>query len=413
MWSTRLNPSSDHGVTTVVTGNCGVAGFAPCRREDQDLLVDVMSGVEDVPGVVMTEGLAWDLGKPAEFLDAIEARAHDIDIAVLLPHSPLRVYAMGAPGAHQEQATLEDRALMRDLAREAIAAGALGFASSRLALHRTGSGEAIPSYAVAEEEIAAIAEGVADAGGGLMQFVADLPMAGYDAVLTPLFQIARTHGLPAHLHARDGQRRPQLWQTAVGSWKRKYRRRVDHRPDIPGRSAWSWGSNSTRIPSCRAPPIAPWRSCRWRNASRRCATRSGARPTLPTRRSRGIRSAGMSRNWAWLFPLRDRPDYEPPENESIAARAEARGVSPAEEASTAFSTTAVTRRCTAGARRLPRRFARHARATDGSRRRRHRFGRRRSHRHDLRRQFPDVPADAFGARSRSWSGCRCQRRYAT
>src|SRR6201984_1168454 len=180
IWSERLTPSSAHGVTTVVVGNCGV-GFAPCRKEDHDVLVDVMAGVEDIPGVVMTDGLPWTWETFPEYMDALEAGKRDIDVATYLPHSPLRVYVMGQRGANREPATPEDLAQMRALAREAIDVGALGFASSRLTIHKTESGSPIPSYDAAREEIEEIARGVVDGGGGLLHFRDDIPAGGYTA----------------------------------------------------------------------------------------------------------------------------------------------------------------------------------------------------------------------------------------
>jgi N-acyl-D-aspartate/D-glutamate deacylase len=171
IWSEHLAPSSLHGVTTAVMGNCGV-GFAPCRPADHDLLVNAMEGVEDIPEVVMTEGLRWDWETFPDYLDAVAGRPHDIDVAAFLPHSPLRVYAMGARGAAGQPATAQDIARMADLAREAAAAGALGFATSRTEIHRRGDGEHIPSFNSGEPELTAIA--AAFGGRGIVQLVTNL-----------------------------------------------------------------------------------------------------------------------------------------------------------------------------------------------------------------------------------------------
>src|SRR5579864_3860554 len=152
VWSDRLSPSSSHGVTTVIGGNCGV-GFAPCRPEHRELLVSVMEGVEDIPEVVMTEGLTWDWETYPDYLDAVERHPHDIDFASQIPHSAVRVYVMGQRGADREAATPEDLAKMQGVVREAIGVGALGFATSRLVIHKTGQGDPIPTWQSAETEL--------------------------------------------------------------------------------------------------------------------------------------------------------------------------------------------------------------------------------------------------------------------
>ncbi|MDT5127124.1 MAG: N-acyl-D-amino-acid deacylase, partial [Mycobacterium sp.] len=189
IWSDRMIPSSAHGVTTAVMGNCGV-GFAPCRPDDHETLVDLMAGVEDIPGVVMVDGLPWTWETFPEFLDALDGQPRDIDVAAYLPHSPLRVYVMGQRGVDREPATAEDLALMRKLAAEAVEVGALGFASSRLTLHKSESGRPIPSFEAGHAEIEAIARGVKDAGGGLIQFVPDLVAGDYGPALQTVFDVA-------------------------------------------------------------------------------------------------------------------------------------------------------------------------------------------------------------------------------
>ena len=170
LWENRLTPSSGHGVTTVVMGNCGV-GFAPCRPAERDLLVAVMEGVEDVPEVVMVEGLPWKWETFPEYLDALEARELDIDVAAQLPHSALRVYVMGDRAGSYEAPTAEDLAQMRTLTSEAIAAGAIGISTSRNLMHRTKAGELAPSLFSEEDELRALAEGLHDAEAGVFQII--------------------------------------------------------------------------------------------------------------------------------------------------------------------------------------------------------------------------------------------------
>jgi N-acyl-D-aspartate/D-glutamate deacylase len=214
IWSDRMTPSSAHGVTTAVMGNCGV-GFAPCRAEDHEVLVDVMAGVEDIPGVVMVDGLPWDWETFPEYLDVLDTRRRDIDVAAYLPHSPLRVYVMGQRGADREPATDDDLKQMRALAKEAIEVGALGFASSRFSFHKTASGELIPTYDAAQAEIAAIADGVADGGGGLIQFVPDIAAGGYANVLQQIFEAAHDAGLPVTFTLATGNSGDPIWPDAI------------------------------------------------------------------------------------------------------------------------------------------------------------------------------------------------------
>ena len=161
-WDDRMTPSSWHGVTTAVMGNCGV-GFAPVRPDAHDRLISLMEGVEDIPGAVLDEGIEWTWESFGEYLDAVEQRPHDIDLCAQLPHGALRLYVMGERAARLEDATQDDAAAMRVLATEALRAGAIGFSTSRTLNHRTATGDPTPSLRARADELEAIALGVADA----------------------------------------------------------------------------------------------------------------------------------------------------------------------------------------------------------------------------------------------------------
>ena len=172
IWDSRFAPSSWHGVTTAVMGNCGV-GFAPVRPGDTERLVELMEGVEDIPGVALHEGLDWAWESFADYLDALERRPHDIDFAAQLPHAALRVYVMGERASRLEMATREDVARMRRLTAEAVRAGALGVSTSRSINHRTSTGDPTPSLRAAEDELLGLALGLQDAGAGVLQIICD------------------------------------------------------------------------------------------------------------------------------------------------------------------------------------------------------------------------------------------------
>ena len=207
IWSDRLNPSSDHGVTTVVMGNCGI-GFAPCRPGDRQDLIELMEGVEDIPGAVTSEGLTWDWETFPDFLDALDRRARDIDVGVLVPHSPVRVYVMGERGIRREPATAEDRAAMCQLVREGLEAGALGLGTSKLAAHRSSKGELIPTYSADEAELTELASELGKAGHGVFQMVTDVGYTTYAEQLPLIARIAAAAGRPltyTHPQSSDWQ----------------------------------------------------------------------------------------------------------------------------------------------------------------------------------------------------------------
>ena len=171
-WDGRMQPSSWHGVTTVVMGNCGV-GFAPCKVGDHDRLIKLMEGVEDIPFPVLAEGLPWSWESYEGYLDALAERRFDIDIGSQLPHAALRVFVMGERGADREPATAADIAAMAAIARRAVEAGAFGFTTSRTLNHRTSDGAPTPTLTAGEDELTGIAMALAAAGKGVLQVVSD------------------------------------------------------------------------------------------------------------------------------------------------------------------------------------------------------------------------------------------------
>ncbi|UXC93628.1 MULTISPECIES: amidohydrolase family protein [Sphingobium] len=212
-WENRLAPSSDHGVTTVVMGNCGV-GFAPSRPEHRRLMIKLMEGVEDIPEVVMAEGVPFNWETFPEYLDALEKRESDIDFAAQLPHSPLRVYVMGERGANLEPPTPEDLAEMRRLTAEAIHAGAIGVTTSRSYAHQFRDGRPAPSVKSEDQEVLALAEGLRDAGKGVFQMVPSYDVTAAER-MDLLDDIARTSGRPVSFTFMQTPKGEGDWQEMV------------------------------------------------------------------------------------------------------------------------------------------------------------------------------------------------------
>lgn len=182
-WEHRLHPSSAHGVTTAVIGNCGV-GFAPCKPTERDMLIKLMEGVEDIPFPVLAEGLPWTWESYPEYLDFLSQRSYDMDFLSLVPHAALRLYVMGKRGAEREEATDQDIAQMCSLLADALDAGAAGIGTSRTIMHRSSDGKAIFTLDASDKELLALAKVLKDKGKGVFQIVEDmhLPDASLDRV---------------------------------------------------------------------------------------------------------------------------------------------------------------------------------------------------------------------------------------
>jgi N-acyl-D-aspartate/D-glutamate deacylase len=211
MWDSHLAPSSWHGVTTVVMGNCGV-GFAPVRKNTQDAVVALMEGVEDLPGPCLNEGLDWSWESFGEYLTALERRKHDIDFCALLPHAPMRVFVMGDRALNLEDANQEDIARMRELTAEAVRAGAFGFSTSRTIAHKTLAGDHTPTLRAQEAELIGIAMGMKDAGGGFIEMTSDWNTPDPATEFAMVRRIMEASGRPLVFSLTQRHDRTEAWK---------------------------------------------------------------------------------------------------------------------------------------------------------------------------------------------------------
>ena len=218
-WDEELRPSINHGVTTIVMGNCGV-GFAPVRKKDRDRLIKLMEGVEDIPGTALHEGIHWDWETFPEYLDALDAMPHTIDFAAMVPHDPLRVYVMGERALAEEKATPDDIAKMQVLTRQALEAGAAGFSTGRSDFHRDADGNWTPASEAHPSELAGIAKSLAGLGHGVLHAVNDFnqerPGDDFDTefdILEQYFSAAPGHKASMTLMQRDLV--PDHWQRII------------------------------------------------------------------------------------------------------------------------------------------------------------------------------------------------------
>ncbi|MEO5839267.1 MAG: amidohydrolase family protein [Acidimicrobiales bacterium] len=214
-WDPLLEPSTLHGVTTLVMGNCGV-GFAPVRPGSEAWLIQLMEGVEDIPGAALAEGMQWEWESFTEYLDVLDRKPLSIDIGAQVPHGAVRAYVMGERGASNEVATADDIAAMRDIVREAIEAGALGFSTSRTLAHRAKDGVPVPGTFADEAELFGIADALRDAGAGIYELVPlgavgedlDAPMREVEL----MSRLAAYTGLPVTFALTQVDNAPELWR---------------------------------------------------------------------------------------------------------------------------------------------------------------------------------------------------------
>jgi N-acyl-D-aspartate/D-glutamate deacylase len=332
IWEDRLFPSSGHGVTTVLMGNCGV-GFAPCRAEDRERLVKLMEGVEDIPGVVMTEGLTWEWESYPQYLDAVESRPHDINLASYLPHSALRVYVMGERAAVGEKATAEDLSRMAELTSEAMEAGALGFSSSRSIFHRSSSGDAVPTLDAGEEELLAISRAMQSSGDGILQIASDYKnFTDLEGEFSLIKRVAQQTDRLLTLPMAQAHNNPDGWRDLMALIEQANAEGMRVTGQVlPRGIGMLFGIELSMHPFSLVPsyqaihdlPLAERLEKMHDPEMRaRIVSESPADPSMPL--------LSFTRKFAGMFEIADPLDYEPPLESSIAARAEHMGVTPEE-----------------------------------------------------------------------------------
>ena len=329
-WDARLWPASQHGVTTAVMGNCGV-GFAPCRPTDRETLIELMEGVEDIPGSALAEGLAWDWESFPQYLDALARRPRDIDIAALLPHGPLRVYAMGERAVRREAASAEELAAMQRLVREGLAAGAVGLSTSRTMAHRTKRVEHTPTFEAAREELVGLGRALAGHPSAVFQMISDFdePEAEFDI----LRRVCRETGCAGTLTVVQYDHKPRFHEQLLDMIARANADGERITGQVIGRPVGVLlGFDTSLNPfSCRPAyvpladlPIAE-RIARLRRPEVREAILSQAD------HEPHVFMQYYGQAFGRMFPLDgDQPDYLPPPSASVAARAERAGRAPAE-----------------------------------------------------------------------------------
>jgi len=328
-WSSEITPSSWNGVTTAMIGNCGV-GFAPCKPEQRDMLVKLMEGVEDIPEVVLTEGLPWNWESFEDYLDALEARPYDLDVVTQVPHAALRVFVMGQRGSDREPATADDRARMAALAAAGVKAGAQGFSTSRTINHKTLDGRHIPTLKADEAELTEIAQALAKAGSGWLQVISDFDEPEEEMAL--LRRLVERSRRPMSITILQRDNKPEEWRRLMARIAEAQQAGLPMMGQVLTRpTGIMLGFEISQNPFIGRPS--------WKEIEALPFPEKMQRLVQPEFRARlileTIEDETLLRRvtkWERIFPLCDPPDYEPPAERSVAAMAAREGRKPAEVA---------------------------------------------------------------------------------
>ena len=329
-WDPILAPSSWHGVTTLVMGNCGV-GFAPRRPGEEDFLIELMEGVEDIPGTALHEGIDWRWETFPEYLDALERMPRVLDVAAQVPHCAIRAYVL-RERAHDVELSEAEIAEMSRLTREALAAGAIGFSTSRTFLHRSKHG-LVPGTHSTPEELLGIGRALGEAGHGVFEMVADLQ--GQEPDLSWMKEFCETTGRVLTFAIAQTALQPHAWRETLAQVEKLAARGMKIVPQVPSRpTGMLFGLQSSFHPFFFHPTYA-------RELASLPLAERVARLREPSVRAKILSEQlqhenpmvrVIASNWAQMFPLGDPPDYEPTPDQSLAAIASREGRRPEEVA---------------------------------------------------------------------------------
>src|SRR5271170_4883828 len=322
MWDPLLAPSCWHGVTTAILGNCGV-GFAPVRPQHRAALMDLMEGVEEIPGIVLADGLTWDWESFPDFLDALERRPRAIDIGAQIAHHPLRVYVMGDRAIRLEAATAEDIAQMRVLTIEALRAGAFGFTTSRTDSHKTPVGEMVPSRFAATDELLGIGSALGAVGAGAFGMNSDFDDEA--AELAWMTQLAKETGRPVWFLLTDRYDDPERWRRLLAATHAARAEGAHLTAQIAGRPIGVMlGIGTALNPFTIRPSYRPLMGLPIAEQLRRLRDPEMRRAILADKPSpEQVAKMPQFRQlittlWDRIFVMGDPPDYEPGPEASIA-----------------------------------------------------------------------------------------------
>jgi len=321
-WDPEMSPSGWHGVTTVVMGNCGV-GFAPARPSEREWLIQLMEGVEDIPGAALREGMSWNWESFPEYLDEVERLPRVMDVAALLPHGALRAYVMGETRGNAE-ARPDEIAQMAKIAREAIEAGAMGVSTTRTMLHRAKDGELAAGTTASAEELIAIGSALRDAGRRVFSVASDMMDLSHE--LGWMTEISRRNHVPVTFQVLQVEFLPDLWRTWIDGAMTANRQGGWLVPQVAGKPASVMvGFASTLHPFSAYETYKPLAGLPFDERIAELRKSDVRERILAEERNPAGFEAVLMGSLHKLFPLGDPPNYEPGPEKAVKAIAEREG----------------------------------------------------------------------------------------